>query len=69
MAFFQEGNVYFYYTIDGHRCVFDLSVMKFKKEKIYIRCQLNVVDAITVRCVDWETNYVDMGKLKSELGD
>ncbi len=44
MAFFQEGDVYFYYTIDGHRCVFDLSVMKFKKEKIYIRCQLNVVD-------------------------
>lgn len=39
MAFFQEGDVYFYYTIDGHMYVFDLSVMKFKKEKIYIRCQ------------------------------
>lgn len=64
MAFFQEGDVYFYYTIDGHRYVFDLSVMK-----LYIRCQLNAVDAITVRCVDWETNHVDMGKLKSELGD
>lgn len=69
MAFYQESDIYFFYTIDGHRYVFDFSVMKFEKEKIYIRCQLNAVDAITVRCVDWETNHVDMGKLKSELGD
>ena len=35
MAFYQESDIYFFYTIDGHRYVFDFSVMKFEKEKIY----------------------------------
>lgn len=65
----HEGDVHFYYTIDGHRYVFDLPVMKFEKGKKYIfDVNLNIVDAITVRCVDWEIDHVDMGETQVRVG-
>lgn len=58
-----ENSVQVHYTIDNRDYEFDLpGGMRFEKGKKYIfDITLNQIETISVRCVDWETNRMEIG--------
>lgn len=60
---YNEGYLLFQYKVDNKTFAFEVPMMEFEKGKKYIfDITLSVVDAVAVRCVDWEVSHMDMGE-------